>query len=322
MASQTIRISGLIKKYGNFTAVNNLNLSVKKGEIYALIGPNGAGKTTTLRLILGILKQDAGEIQVFGEKHTVNGLEFKTRIGVCPERHEKNIWGNMTGVQYLNFFADIYRVKNKKKLIDEYLERFELTKFKDYMLSKYSRGMIQKLSLARTLIHDPELIILDEPVSGLDPFGVKEVRDIILERRANGGTVFICSHLLSEVEKICNRVAIINKGKLLVEDSLKSISERLKKNIEIEVEVENANELFKKVLLQENLINSVKIDKNRYILNVKKDKDNQKRISQIFHENNLFILSMRKNEISLEEAFITITKENLSLFTSEANYDA
>ena len=323
MSKPVIKITGLTKSFNNFTAVKNFNLSVEKGKIYALLGPNGAGKTTTLRLILGILKPDAGEIRLFGEEYTENKLRLHTRIGVCPERHEKNIWGNITGRQYLDFFSDIYQVKDKKCTIDRYLDRFGLKKFENRSLTKYSRGMIQKLSLIRSLIHDPELIILDEPISGLDPFGVKEVRDIILERKASGATIFICSHLLSEVEKICDKIAIINRGQLLAEDALADIYKRLESNMDLEIEVEKTSDPFSTILLKEDFINSVKTNKNKYYLNINKDRNNLKRISSIFYENNQFILSMNKKEISLEDAFITITKDNLNLFTTEGNrYDS
>ena len=323
MSKPVIKITGLTKSFKNFTAVKNFNLSVEKGKIYALLGPNGAGKTTTLRLILGILKPDAGEIRLFGEEYTENKLRLHTRIGVCPERHEKNIWGNITGRQYLDFFSDIYQVKDKKCTIDRYLDRFGLKKFENRSLTKYSRGMIQKLSLIRSLIHDPELIILDEPISGLDPFGVKEVRDIILERKASGATIFICSHLLSEVEKICDKIAIINRGQLLAEDALADIYKRLESNMDLEIEVEKTSDPFSTILLKEDFINSVKTNKNKYYLNINKDRNNLKRISSIFYENNQFILSMNKKEISLEDAFITITKDNLNLFTTEGNrYDS
>ncbi len=306
-----IRTENLTKEYDGFKAVDNLNLDVKEGEIYGFLGPNGAGKTTTILMLLGILRPTKGKIYLFEEDLTKNFLSLKRRIGVVSEK--QYLYKEMAAGEYLDFFAGLYGVKDKKKKIDELLEAMGLLEVKNRKLGAFSRGMQQKLGFARALLHDPELLLLDEPVSGLDPTGIKQVRDLIEEENRKGRTIFISSHLLSEVERLCREVAIINEGKLLAEDTMENLRRKLSKTVELEVELSRAKEEIMKALSSFDFVQAIKQQENFLTLRVKSDRDYRAQISETISRQGGVVLGIKVKEMSLEEAFITITQKNISL---------
>lgn len=306
-----IRTENLTKEYDGFKAVDNLNLDVKEGEIYGFLGPNGAGKTTTILMLLGILRPTRGKIYLFEEDLTKNLLSLKRRIGVVSEK--QYLYKEMAAGEYLDFFADLYGVKNRKKKIDELLEAMGLLEVKNRKLGAFSRGMQQKLGFARALLHDPELLLLDEPVSGLDPTGIKQIRDLIEEENRKGRTIFISSHLLSEVERLCREVAIINEGKLLAEDTMENLRRKLSKTVELEVELSQAKEEITKALSSFDFVQAIKQQENFLTLRVKSDRDYRAQISETISRQGGIVLGIKVKEMSLEEAFITITQKNISL---------
>ena len=233
-----IQTKNLTKRYGKFTAVDEVSLNIPAGEIYGFLGPNGAGKTSTIMMLLGIVKPTTGEIRLFDESYIPNRLDLRRRIGVVPEKHPVGMWTWMTAAEYLKMFAELFGLEEADKRIDHLLERVGLAEVKLKKFSEFSRGMLQKLSIVRALLHDPDILFLDEPISGLDPFGVKQIRDLILEENREGRTIFISSHILSEMEKVCHRVAIIFGGKLMAEDYMKSLLTTLAKDREIHVDLE------------------------------------------------------------------------------------
>lgn len=205
-------------------ALKELNLSVNKGTIFGLLGPNGAGKTTLIKLLLGITFPTFGNAKIFNEN--ISGYDFKKKIGYLPENHKYPPY--LKGGEVLHFFGRLSGLDGNHlaKKIDEMLELVKLTKWKKTKVKAYSKGMMQRLGLAQSIINDPELVFLDEPTDGVDPIGRKEIRDILLELKARGKTIFLNSHLLSEVELITDRVGILNKGTLLREGSVKELTER------------------------------------------------------------------------------------------------
>lgn len=220
-----ISIKNLSKSYGTQKAVDGLSLIIEKGEFYGFLGPNGAGKTTTIRMITGILEPDEGEILVNG--YSVHEKEHVAKIiGVVPEGRGFYEW--MTAEEYLYFFADIYSVpkKNQASLIDSLLKEVELSKRKHSKIGTYSRGMRQRLGLARALINSPQLLILDEPTLGLDPQGQESVQKLLRKLNAEGVTIFLSSHLLDEVSRLCSRIGILANGRLLVEGTENEIREK------------------------------------------------------------------------------------------------
>jgi ABC-2 type transport system ATP-binding protein len=225
-----IETKDLSKEYGSskfgaqkIRALNNFTFTVNEGEIFGLLGPNGAGKTTLIKILLAITFPTSGTARVFGMD--ASDHKWKSRTGYLPENHKFPNY--LTGQQVLSFYARLSGVKSGielNKKINEMLERLKLSQWKNTKIKKYSKGMMQKLGLAQALMNEPDLVFLDEPTDGVDPIGRKEIRDILLALKAKGKTIFLNSHLLSEVEMICDRVAILNKGDLIKEGSVDDLT--------------------------------------------------------------------------------------------------
>lgn len=235
-----LKIIGLTKTYNKtIRAVDGLNLHVKPGEIYGFIGHNGAGKSTTIKAVVGSLGFEGGQIFVDGKSITELPIECKKVIAYIPDNPD--IYDHLTGIQYLNFIADIFRVTSEKRteLIKKYAEVFQLEKNLGDMISSYSHGMKQKLVLISALIHEPKLLILDEPFVGLDPIASHNLKEIMKEFCASGGAIFFSTHVLEVAEKLCDRVGIISKGKLVKEGTMEEIAGD--KSLEsLFLEIENA----------------------------------------------------------------------------------
>ncbi len=209
-----IDIERVSKSFGSFKAVDGVSLSVERGEFFGLLGPNGAGKSTLILMMLGLLEPDAaGSIRLFGERVTPGSARaLRSRVGVVGEAPQ--LRDERTAAEYLLFFARLYGLEDAASRALARLDDVGLAEAAGKRIRTFSHGMKQRLSLARALLHEPELLILDEPTSGLDPRGVHEVRELLQERRGGGTAVFLCSQLLSEVEKSCTRVAIIQRGRI------------------------------------------------------------------------------------------------------------
>ncbi|MCP2519103.1 ABC transporter ATP-binding protein [SCandidatus Aminicenantes bacterium Aminicenantia_JdfR_composite] len=201
--------------------LKGISLSVKKGNIYGYLGPNGAGKTTTIKTILGLIFPDKGEIKIFGKNHL--DIKAKQKIGFLPEN--PYFYDYLTAYEFLNFYARLSNSnrKDNSKKINDLLNLVGLSAHSNLQLRKFSRGMLQRIGIAQALISDPELVILDEPLSGLDPIGRKEIRDVILRLRNEGKTIFFSSHILQDIEMICDQVGIIINGKIISEGRLEDL---------------------------------------------------------------------------------------------------
>ena len=210
-----LRIERLTKQYGDKKAVDDLSLQIKPGEIYGFIGHNGAGKTTTIKACCGILPFDSGEIYIGGKSIKASPLECKSMLAYIPDNPD--LYDFMTGIQYLNFVADIFGVSadRREELIHRYADTFELTADLAQPVSAYSHGMKQKLALISALIHEPKLIIMDEPFVGLDPAASLTLKQKMHELCENGSAVFFSTHVLDVAEKLCNKVVIIKNGRLV-----------------------------------------------------------------------------------------------------------
>ena len=218
-----IVLNSVIKKFGTFTAVDNITYRIEKGEYFALLGPNGAGKTTVVRMLLDFIKPTSGSITIHGIP--VSNPEARKRVGYLAEDHM--IPSHLSGLEYLRRHASLIGLTGKDALmeVDRLLELVSMKGREREKSAAYSKGMKQRIGLAAALLGYPELLILDEPVTGLDPIGIRDVRTILEDLRDRGVTVFLNSHLLSEVEKTCRTLAIMNNGKILVKDSIRSIIE-------------------------------------------------------------------------------------------------
>ncbi|MBI3548479.1 MAG: ABC transporter ATP-binding protein [Elusimicrobia bacterium] len=209
-----IEISKLTKRYGDLVAVDGIDLKVEKGEIFGLLGPNGAGKTTTVKILTGLLRPTSGVVRVAGFDVVTQQLEAKRRMGLVPD--EPFVYPKLTGSEFLKFVGDLYGVspETQRKRIPELLEMFELKDFGGELAESYSHGMRQKLVLSAALLHEPEVLLLDEPMVGLDPKGVRLVKEIFKTLSQRGCTLFMCTHILEIAERLCHRIGIMLHGRL------------------------------------------------------------------------------------------------------------
>lgn len=210
-----LEIKNYSKSYGDKKAVDDISLSVEAGDIFAFIGHNGAGKSTTIRAVVGVMSFDEGEITVDGHSVKEEPMECKKIMAYIPDNPD--LYDALTGIQYLNFVADVYEIsaEDREKRIAEYAERFEITKELGDLISSYSHGMKQKVAIISALIHEPKLLVLDEPFVGLDPKAAFTLKEIMHEMCQKGSAVFFSTHVLDVAEKLCNRIAIIKSGKIV-----------------------------------------------------------------------------------------------------------
>lgn len=252
--SPAIRTEKLTKAYktrlGTVSVVDNLDLEVHRGEIFGFLGPNGAGKTTTIKLLLGIIYPTAGRAWVLDKE--AGNIEVHRRISYLPEK--PYYYEHMTGAEILHFYAKLFGIKEpeRSRKVTELLGKVNLSKDAGKSLAQYSRGMQQRIGLAQSLLNDPELLFLDEPTAGLDPIAHIEIRDLILRMRDEGKTVFISSHELSDVERICDRVAILNLGKVITEGKL----DVLLRGGRVEITAENVPKVIEEKVRQDGVVTS------------------------------------------------------------------
>jgi ABC-type multidrug transport system, ATPase component len=292
---------GLSKSYKNSNVVNNVNISVQKGEIYGFIGKNGAGKTTTIRMILNLIKPSDGRSELFGEEtNDKNMYKHLRKIGAIIEI--PGFYLNLTGRENL----DIHRIMmdiDDKTSIDRALKIVGLSGEKDKKVSHYSLGMKQRLGIARAMLHNPDFLILDEPTNGLDPQGIVEIRDMLTDIAKQGKTIFISSHILSEVEKLVSRIGILHKGMLLEEISREDFEKKCEQSLLYRV-----NETERAAALIRNLINTdvVSVTENSITIKTSQTEMNSK-ITKLLIENGFEVLESRINRSSLEDYFISLT---------------
>lgn len=220
---EILRIEGLVKKYGDKTAVDNISLSIEAGEICAFIGHNGAGKTTTLKAAAGILPYDAGRVSICGLDMAKEPLQAKAKMAYLPDNPD--LYDFLSGIRYLNFIADVYGLSSEKRgaRIKELAEIYDLTQDLAQPIGAYSHGMKQKLALISAFMRDPQLIMMDEPFVGLDPIAAHHTKELMKQLCQNGGAIFFSTHVLEVAEKLCDKVAIVKDGKLLVSGSMEQV---------------------------------------------------------------------------------------------------
>jgi ABC-2 type transport system ATP-binding protein len=224
-----IELHDVVKRFGRTVAVDHVSLSVEPGEIFAFLGPNGAGKTTTIKMITGLLRSDAGEVKVWGHDMGLDGLAAKAQMAYVPD--QPYLYDKLTGREFLHFVARMYGVsiERRNSILEDLAERFQMKRFLDQLTESYSHGMKQKVVISSALLHEPRLLIIDEPMVGLDPKTVRQVKDLFLSQKARGETVFMSTHTLEIAETMADRIGIIHRGKLVAVGTmpeLRSLADR------------------------------------------------------------------------------------------------
>jgi ABC-2 type transport system ATP-binding protein len=303
--NQAVKINGLVKDFHGVLAVNGLDLSVPEGSIYGFLGPNGAGKTTTLKMIAGMTEPTSGDIEIMGEKVTFGNHQHRDMIGYLPDVPGFYDW--MTAREFLTFVGGLYHIPKDvlSKRCDELLELVHLKKHTKKKIGTYSRGMKQRLGIAQALVNNPKVVLLDEPVSALDPIGRKEVMDIILSLK-NKVTVFFSTHILADVERICDRIVIIHEGKKLLEDSIENIK-KVPDVRELVYECENEEDVLK-IYVKMNLYHGCEITYDKHTITFKTSDINSLRsyLNEVIYYGNILIKKSYIKEISLEDIFLKV----------------
>lgn len=300
--SFTIKVSNLTKKYNNFKAVDDVSFNVKSGEIFGFLGPNGAGKTTTIKSILGLIHANSGEIKINGFDIKKRGKEAKKYIGYLPEKVA--FYDNLTALQNLHFYAEMKNIS--KEECEPLIEEFGLIDSISKKVGNFSKGMTQRLGMARAVLGNPPILILDEPTGGLDPRGVVLIREKIREVRDKGTTIFVSSHILSEIQEICDRVGIINNGMLVAKDTVSELSEKMSIKPKITVELEKISDKVTEAVKKVDGVDKVEII-GRSIEVVCDSKTRGKVILAIATAGGN-IINLYTKEPSLEEVFMRFTE--------------
>ena len=303
-----IRIEGFTKKYGEKTAVQNFNLHVEKGDIFGFIGPNGAGKTTTIRFLATLLKPTVGEgwINNFSVIHAP--MDVRRSMGYMPDSF--GVYEGMRVWEYLDFFAAAYNIKRdkRKKIIRDVIELLDLTNKKDDFVEGLSRGMKQRLCLAKTLVHDPAVLILDEPASGLDPRARHYIKELLKELQKMGKTIFISSHILSELADCCNKIGIIEQGVLLAAGEIKKIMGQIRESMILEIEMLEPNPRLEIILWDQPGVKNVEsmgqVTRVEFVGDIREIP----KIHRTLIEKGIDILFFREHPADLEEVFMKVTK--------------
>ena len=298
----SINITNLSKNYGSQKAVNNISFNIQKGEIVGFLGPNGAGKSTTMKIITGYLDADLGNIKVCGIDVSKNNVESKKRIGYLPEANP--LYFEMYVREYLLFTAGVHQLKNCKERTEEIIKTVGLTLEANKKIGQLSKGYKQRVGLAAALIHEPEVLILDEPTSGLDPNQIIEIRNVI-KALATNKTVLFSSHILQEVEAICDRVIIINKGNIVADDSLQNL--QLAKAGQQFVTVTFQEDVSVKDLQSLEASMNISATGNTFRIQTNNPENLRKQILKLSIDKNLNIISLQNQNSSLEDVFRDLT---------------
>ncbi|RLF47908.1 MAG: ABC transporter ATP-binding protein [Thermoplasmata archaeon] len=298
-----IEVRGLRKEYDGVVAVDGISFKVEKGEIFALLGPNGAGKTTTIKAILGLINYE-GEISINGMNVVERGKEVKKKIGYLPE--SVAFYDNLTALQTLQFFAELKGIKDADLM--KLLKEVGLEKDANRKVGGFSKGMLQRLGLAQCLLGEPELLILDEPTTGLDAVGAYEVRNKIRELNERGVTILLSSHILSEVQELSHRVAIMNKGKIIAIDTVENLSKKLEIQPKLRLELQRPSNRIVNLVKEIKSVKDVKVDGN--ILEISCPPSAKLAIINAIEEAGIKIIDFKTVEPTLEEIFIKMVKED------------
>jgi len=321
-----IEAHDLTMKYGDLFAVKSLELDLQKGDVFGFIGPNGAGKTTTMRILATLLQPTWGEAYVCGHSIYTHARDIRRLVGFMPDFY--GVYDDMKVIEYLEFFAAAYRIKGaaRRKVCDEVLELVDLGYKREALVTSLSRGMNQRLGLARVLLHDPQVLLLDEPASGLDPRARIEIRALLKKLRGLGKTIMVSSHILPELADICNKIGIIERGELLVNADVEEVMRQVRHETVLNICVAEKLDAAAKLLSQQSIVDRVEIQgtptpaqasqghapqlgkRPMLIVTLKPQVTDYSPLAALLVQHAFKLTLFREEELNLETAFLALTK--------------
>ena len=302
---ETVRLT---KMYGQLYALKELNLSLREGDVYGFIGPNGAGKTTTMRSLATLLNPSYGEAYVCNHSIYTNAKEIRRVVGYMPDFF--GVYDDMKVIEYLEFFASAYRIQGaaRKKICGEVLELVDLTYKRDALVTSLSRGMTQRLGLARTLLHNPQVLLLDEPASGLDPRARIEMRSLLKQLRGMGKTIMVSSHILPELADICNKIGIIEQGQLIVNGDVNDVMRQVRADVVLNIMVAERHREAADFLERQPEVARVDEAVGYLIVRLKEGHHQYSSLASRLIGDGFELTMFKEDEINLETAFMELTK--------------
>jgi ABC-2 type transport system ATP-binding protein len=303
-----LKIENLCKNYGKFQALNNLNLEIGKGEIFGFVGPNGAGKSTSMKIICGLLTATSGKVYVEGIDALNDSRLLKSKIGYMPDFF--GVYDDLKVTEYLEFYASIYNIKGeqRRKVCMDLLELVDLTDKKEFYVDSLSRGMKQRLCLARSLVHNPDLLVLDEPASGMDPRARIEMKEILKTLKAMGKTILVSSHILPELAELCSTIGIMERGHLVVSGTVDQIMKKISHSQMIRIKVLGKLEEAIKILREYPEIDEVQaIDENIIEMSVNCEEEFMSQVLAKLVAFEIPVVSFNAVEGNLEDIFMKVT---------------
>ena len=309
-----VEVKNLYKKYGDFVALDKLDFSIDDGEVFGFVGPNGAGKTTTMKIMAGLIRPDGGSITIAGTDALKSDRKLKSLIGYMPDFF--GVYDNLKVIEYMEFYASIYGITGSKaeKLCRKLLEIVDLADKAEFFVDELSRGMKQRLCLARCLVHDPKLLILDEPASGLDPRARLEIQKILKRLKERKKTIIISSHILQELSELCTSVGVIDKGRMLVKGKVDDIMLHLNSSNPIQIHVTDGKHTAINILKNEDKVKNISISDNDITIGFLGTPDDEADLLKKLVTNNVMVTSFVRQSGNLEEIFMKVTEKREVLF--------
>jgi ABC-2 type transport system ATP-binding protein len=299
----------LTKRYGDLIAVNEINLKLQQGDVFGFIGPNGSGKTTTMRMIATLLPPDYGEAYVCGKSIYTEPEEIRRMVGYMPDFF--GVYDDMTVLEYLEFFAAAYRINgpSRRKICEEKLELVDMSFKRDAMVNQLSRGQTQRVGIARTLLHDPQVLLLDEPASGLDPRARIEIRRLLRKLGELNKTVIVSSHILPELADVCTRVGIIEKGILVADGYVRDVLRKARESITLIIRVKEKTQEAAALIEREEIVERVEVLPDETIrTELRQDVEDYTELGQKLFGEHYLVQNFAEEEVNLETAFMNLTK--------------
>lgn len=303
-----IELRGFGKDYGDFTAVESLDLTIEEGEMFGFIGPNGAGKSTSIRFLATLLKASRGDGTINGYSVSQDPMNVRRSVGYMPDAF--GVYDGMKVWEFLDFFAVAYKIgrTQRKQVIKDVLELLDLTYKRDDFVNGLSRGMKQRLCLAKTLVHDPPVLILDEPASGLDPRARVEVKALLKELRRMGKTILISSHILTELADCCTSIGIIERGKMLMHGPIETVYEQIRGNQVVEARLGNNLDTGLSIIRSNPEVRDVQIDGSKILIEFTSVEHNPAELLKSLIKNDVEVINFGQKDPNLEDVFMMVTK--------------